>query len=116
MVYQKYIRNFFITACLIMLALGGCGSKEGKSGSEKAELQKPEVQQSEQPSSESTVSSSITQSAGSGIVIDVDGAKLTKEQLESEVKKKMSIIKNRCLLIVNSKSKRMFGSRLLMTL
>ena len=93
MVYQKYIRNFFITACLIMLALGGCGSKEEKSGSEKAELQKPEVQQSEQPSSESTVSSSITQSAGSGIVIDVDGTKLTKEQLESEVKKKMSIIK-----------------------
>jgi peptidyl-prolyl cis-trans isomerase C len=93
MVYQKYIRNFFITACLIMLALGGCGSKDEKSGSEKAELQKPEVQQSEQPSSESTVSSSITQSAGSGIVIDVDGAKLTKEQLESEVKKKMSIIK-----------------------
>ncbi|MCX5846503.1 MAG: peptidylprolyl isomerase [Deltaproteobacteria bacterium] len=93
MVYQKYIRNFFIAACLIMLALGGCGSKEEKSGSEKAELQKPEVQQSEQSSSESTVSSSITQSAGSGIVIDVDGAKLTKEQLESEVKKKMSIIK-----------------------
>ena len=44
MVYQKYIRNFFITACLIMLVLGGCGSKEEKSGSEKAELQKPEVQ------------------------------------------------------------------------
>jgi peptidyl-prolyl cis-trans isomerase C len=93
MVHQKYIRNFFIIACFIMLALGGCGLKEEKSGSEKTELQKPEIQQSEQPSSESTVSSLITQSAGSGIVIDVDGAKLTKEQLESEVKKKMSIIK-----------------------
>ena len=93
MVYQKYSRYFFITVFLIMLALGGCGSKEEKSGSEKAELQKPEVQQSEHSSSESMASSSITPSAGSGIVIDVDGTKLTKEQLESEVKKKMSIIK-----------------------
>ena len=93
MVYQKYSRYFFITVFLIMLALGGCGSKEEKSGSEKAELQKPEVQQSEHSSSESMASSSITPSTGSGIVIDVDGTKLTKEQLESEVKKKMSIIK-----------------------
>jgi peptidyl-prolyl cis-trans isomerase C len=93
MLDQKYIRTFFIAASLIMLTLAGCGSQDTKSGSVQNELQKPEVQQSEAIPSASPLLPAVTQADGNGIVINVDGTKLTKEQMESEVKKKMSAIK-----------------------
>ena len=93
MLNQKYIRTFFITASLIMLTIAGCGSQDAKSGSAQKEVQKPEVQQSEAIPSASPLLPAVTQTDGNGIVIDVDGTKLTKEQMESEVKKKISAIK-----------------------
>ena len=94
---QRYIRTFIIAVCLIMLTLGSCGSKEEKTGSIQTELKKPDGQQSEQTSSTQTASPTETPSGGppvvSGVIINVDGAKLTKDQLESEVKKKVSAIK-----------------------
>lgn len=90
---KKYILNFVIAASLIILTFAGCGSQEKKSGSAQNELQKPEVQQPEATPSASTLLPAVTQADGNGIVIDVDGTKLTKEQMESEVKKKMSAIK-----------------------
>ena len=93
MVEHRYIRTFIIIACLIMFTLVGCGSKEEKSGSMQTELQKPEGQQSEQTPSTQTASPPEAPSAASGVVMDVDGTKLTKDQLEVEVKKKMSAIK-----------------------
>lgn len=91
MIEQKYIRTFIIAACLFMFTLGSCGSKEEKSGSIQTEIQKPEGQQSEQ--TPSTVSPTVPPSGSSGIIIDVDGKKLTKAQLEADVKKKMAAIK-----------------------
>ena len=93
MLDQQYVRIFCITTCLIMFTMAGCGSKESKSGSAQTETQKPELQQSEAPPSPYPDSSAVTPQGGAGIVIDVDGAKLTKEQLESEIKKKMEAIK-----------------------
>jgi peptidyl-prolyl cis-trans isomerase C len=93
MVKNRHILTFIVTACLIMFTLGGCGSKEEKSGSIQNELQKPGGQQSEPAASTQTASPTSAPSGGSGIVIDVDGTKLTKDQLEADVKKKMAAIK-----------------------
>ncbi len=93
MLEKSYVRTFVIAACLIMFTLGGCGSKEEKSGSIQTELQKPEGQQSEQTASTQAASPTLAPAGGSGVVLDVDGAKLTKDQLEAEVKKKMAAIK-----------------------
>ncbi|HVO66813.1 MAG TPA: peptidylprolyl isomerase [Syntrophales bacterium] len=94
---RRYIRTFIITLCLIMLTLGGCGSKEEKIGGMQTELKKPDSQQSEQTPSAQTASPTATPSETSlgtaGVIVDVDGTKLTKDQLEAEVKKKMSAIK-----------------------
>jgi peptidyl-prolyl cis-trans isomerase C len=76
-----------------MFTLSGCGSKEEKSGSIQTELQKPGGQQSEPAASTQEASPTLAPSGGSGVVIDVDGAKLTKDQLEAEVKKKIAAIK-----------------------
>ena len=93
MLEKSYIRTFIIVVCLIMFTLGGCGSKEEKSGSIQTELQKPDGQQSDQTASTQAASPTLTPEGGSGVVIDVDGSKLTKDQLEAEVKKKMAAIK-----------------------
>ena len=87
MLEKSYIRTFVIVTCLLMFTLGGCGSKEEKSGSIQTELQKPDGQQSEQTASTQAASPTLAPAGGSGVVIDVDDAKLTKDQLEAEVKK-----------------------------
>ena len=91
-----YIRIFVVAMCLIMFTLAGCGSKEEKSGSIQTEL-KPDIQQSDKTPSTQTASAtpapSGVSSGAAGVIIDVDGTKLTKDQLEAEVKKKISAIK-----------------------
>jgi len=93
MVNQNYIRAFFIAACLITLVFTGCGSKEEKSGSATTEVQKPEAQQVAPTPSVPPDSSVLTQSSDPGVIVNVDGAKLTKNQLDSDVKKRIAAIK-----------------------
>lgn len=92
MLDHKYFRIILITACLLVFAINGCGSQESKTGNMQTDAQKTDVQQPETtPLLPPT--STVTQAEGTGIAIDVDGAKLTKEQLESEIKRKMEMIK-----------------------
>lgn len=93
MVNPKYIRTFFIAACLITLIFTGCGTKEEKPGSATTEIQKPEVQQEVPTPSAPPESSILTQSSDPGVIVNVDGAKLTKAQLESDVKKRIAAIR-----------------------
>lgn len=93
MVNPKYIRTFFIAACLITLVLTGCGTKEEKPGSATPEIQKPEAEQAAPTPSAPPDSSILTQSSDPGVIVNVDGAKLTKAQLESDVKKRVAAIR-----------------------
>lgn len=93
MAYQKYLRAFFIAFCLITLVLTGCGSKEEKSGSATTEVQKPETQQAAPAPSVSPDAPVLTQSADPGVIVNVDGVKLTKDQLEADLKKRIAAIK-----------------------
>ncbi len=43
MIDEKYVRTLLIIFCLVILTLGGCGSKDEKQASTQTELQKPEA-------------------------------------------------------------------------
>jgi len=92
MLDHKYFRIILITACLLVFAIAGCGSQESKTGNVQTDAQKTEIQQSE-TTPPLPATSAVTQAEGAGIAIDVDGSKLTKEQLESEIKRKIEMIK-----------------------
>ncbi len=93
MAHQKYLRTFFIAFCLITLILTGCGSKEDKSGSATTEAQKPETQQAAPTPSVSSEATVTTQSSDPAIIVNVDGTKLTKDQLDSDLKQRVAAIK-----------------------
>ncbi len=90
MIDEKYIRTLLIVFCLVMLTLSGCGSKDEKQASSQAEVQKPGAQ-SEETVSANPPSPAGAPTAGSTVVIDVDGSKLTQGQVETEVKRIMSV-------------------------
>ncbi len=92
MIDEKYVRTLLIIFCLVILTLGGCGSKDEKQASTQADLQKPEAQ-SEETVSANPASPGVAPTGGSAVVIDVDGSKLTQGQVETEIKKIMSIMK-----------------------
>lgn len=92
MIDEKYIRTLLIVFCLVMLTLSGCGSKDEKQASSQAEVQKPGAQ-SEEAVSANPPSPAGAPTAGSTVAIDVDGSKLTQGQVETEVKRIMSVMK-----------------------
>lgn len=93
MLKQNYSLAILVFACFIMFVIGACGSSEEKPGSVSTEIQKPETQQSDTTPSAQPASPVAAQNTSSGIVIDVDGTKLTKDQLEAEFKKQLALIK-----------------------
>lgn len=93
MIQVKYIRNLLIVFSLVVLTLGGCGSKDEKQASTQTEVQKPEAPPSEETVSASPSSPGVAPTGSSAVVIDVDGSKLTKGQVEAEVKRIMSLTK-----------------------
>ena len=93
MAHQKYLRTFFIASCLIIFIFIGCGSTEEKSGSATTEVQKPETQQAAPTPSVPSDSPVLTQSSDPGVIVNVDGIKLTKDQLDSDMKKRIAAIK-----------------------
>ena len=90
MMDEKCIRTLLIVFCLIILTLGGCGSKDEKQAGTQTELQKPEAPTSD---SANLPSPAVAPSGESAVVIDVDGSKLTQGQVETEVKRIMSVMK-----------------------
>jgi peptidyl-prolyl cis-trans isomerase C len=93
MIDEKYIRTLLIAFCLVILTLGGCGSKDEKQASTQTELQKPEAGQAEGTVSANPPSPAVAPTGGSAVVIDVDGSKLTQGQVETEIKRIMSVMK-----------------------
>jgi peptidyl-prolyl cis-trans isomerase C len=91
MVNPKYIRAIFIAACLIILIFTGCGAKEEKP-SATAEIQKPEAQQAEQTPLVPP-ETMVAPPSEPGVIVNVDGTKLTKDQLDSDVKKRIAALK-----------------------
>jgi peptidyl-prolyl cis-trans isomerase C len=87
---KKCIRTLLIVFCLVILTLGGCGSKDEKQAGTQTELQKPEAPTSD---SANLPSPGVAPSGESAVVIDVDGSKLTQGQVETEVKRIMSVMK-----------------------
>jgi len=90
---KKYIRTLVILFCLVILALGGCGSKDEKQVSTQTEVQKPEAPPSEENVSANPPAPGVTPTGGSAVVIDVDGSKLTQGQVDKEIKRIMSVMK-----------------------
>jgi peptidyl-prolyl cis-trans isomerase C len=93
MIDEKYSRTLLIVFCLVILSLGGCGSKDEKQASTQTEVQKPEAPPSEETVSANPSSPGVAPTGGSAVVIDVDGSKLTQSQVDAEIKKIMSIMK-----------------------
>ena len=93
MIDVKYIRTLLIVFCLVVLTLGGCGSKDEKQASTQTEVQKPEAPPSEETVSASPSSPGVAPTGGSAVVIDVDGSKLTQGQVETEIKRIISLMK-----------------------
>ena len=93
MVDEKYIRNLLIVFCLVILTLGGCGSKDEKQASAQTELQKSEASRSEETVPANPPAPAVAPTGGAAVVIDVDGSKLTHGQVETEIKRIMSAMK-----------------------
>ncbi len=93
MLNPKYIRSLFVIACLIALAIGGCTSGEDKTGGAQTLSQGPEVQPPDNAGAVPPAATTLSQTAGIGTVVDVDGTKLAREQLDAEVTKKLAAIK-----------------------
>ena len=82
-----------IVFCLVILTLGGCGSKDEKQASTQTEVQKPEAPPSEETVSANPSSPGVAPEGGSAVVIDVDGSKLTHGQVETEIKRIIAVMK-----------------------
>ena len=93
MIHKKYIRALVILLCLIIVTLGGCGSRDEKQASTQNELQKPEAPPSEETVSANPSSPGVAPTGGSAVVVDVDGSKLTQGQVDTEIKRMMSVMK-----------------------
>ncbi|MGZ6236687.1 MAG: hypothetical protein ACXWMJ_05155, partial [Syntrophales bacterium] len=93
MIGKKYIRTLVILFCLVMLTLGGCGSKDEKQAGTQTDLPKTEAPPPEGTIPASPASPGVETTGGSAVVIDVDGSKLTQGQVEAEIKKMMSATK-----------------------
>jgi len=93
MIDEKYIRTLLIVFCLVILTLGGCGSKDEKQASTQTELQKSEAPRSEETVPANPPSPAVAPTEGSAVVMDVDGSKLTQGQVETEIKRIMSAMK-----------------------
>ncbi|MGO9137448.1 MAG: peptidylprolyl isomerase [Syntrophales bacterium] len=90
MIDKKYIRNLVILFFIVVLTLGGCGSKDEKQASTQTDLPKTEAPPSEEAVSANPSAPGVAPTGGSAVVIDVDGSKLTQSQVEADIKKIMT--------------------------
>ena len=100
---KKIEKNVFaMTALLlILISVGGCGSKEDKAAKAAQPVMAPAPVTDAAPAATSPVAPSASaageskkEAAASGIAVEVDGVKLTKDQLEAEMQKKLAMLKN----------------------
>jgi len=89
----KTVVHAALLICLVIFAVGGCGTKEEKAGGPQIGDARPGAQQSE--TAPITVQSQEAQSGSSAVVVDVDGTKLTQGELDTEIKKKFAAIKDK---------------------
>jgi peptidyl-prolyl cis-trans isomerase C len=89
-------RGFYfmaISLCLLLLFLSGCNPRE-----EKQATQSSDVQSAAQPSvPQQPLAEQAAPSAGAvppNLVVDVDGHKMTQEQLDAELNKRLSLMKD----------------------
>lgn len=97
MYYHKRSRLILMMVCLFFILFIGCGSKEEKKESAAKEPEKTDstVQPIIPQPGTSADPSSVLPSGPSAVVIDVDGSKLTQGQLDSEIRKKIAVIKEK---------------------
>lgn len=77
----------------MLIALIGCGTKEEKKSSVAVETEKHAVDQTVPPQDTSAVPPTGVPLTASDIVVVVDGSKMTREQVASEIRKKMAAMK-----------------------
>jgi peptidyl-prolyl cis-trans isomerase C len=85
----------FITICLLSLSLTACNPAGEKPAASKSDTQVAAAPQSlpaqqPQPSSPPSTAAAIP----ANLVVDVDGHKMTKEQLNAELEKRMLVVKD----------------------
>lgn len=100
MEYRKQSCLIIATLFLFLVSFIACSSEEEKKVSvtketEKSATEKSAVEQVLPPAEAPATPSSVSPESVSGVVIDVDGSKLTQVQIDSEIIKKMTAIKGR---------------------
>lgn len=95
MTYHRYARLILAAFCVLLFSFTGCGPKEDKKGNVTADQEKPAMEQVA-PAGETPAETALAQPKGpSAVVMDVDGSKLTQGQLDAEMRKKMSTVKEK---------------------
>jgi peptidyl-prolyl cis-trans isomerase C len=96
MLYHKNNRLVLMMVCLLFVAVIGCGAKEEKKESAATEpVQSGQASQQATPQAGAvTEPSSILPSGPAAVVIEVDGSRLTRGQVDAEINKKMAAVKN----------------------
>jgi peptidyl-prolyl cis-trans isomerase C len=105
-VINKIEKNVLVMAALLLLfiSVGGCGSKDDKAAKAAQPVMAPAPVLDAVPSATAPTSpvapsaspaiESKKEASASGIAVEVDGVKLTKDQLEAEMQKKLAMLKN----------------------
>lgn len=94
MPYQRSMIFIAITICLLLLALAACNPREEKPAAPQADARSATTEQApaQQPLPQPPPSSGAAIPAN--LVVDVDGHKMTKEQLNAELDKRMLVVKD----------------------
>lgn len=95
MICHQYTRLILAAFCVFLVSFTGCGPKEEKKGSLTADQEKPTMQQAAPADEIPAAPSPASPKGPSAVVIDVDGSKLTQGQLDAEMRKKMSAVKEK---------------------
>jgi len=100
-VIKKIGKNFLVKTALLLLLISmvGCGPKEEKKATAAQPVMAPALVMDAAPEAtaakppDATAAESKKAIDTSGIAVEVDGVKLTKEQLEADLQKKLAMLK-----------------------
>ena len=102
---KKIGKNLLIMTALllILISVGGCGSKEEKTATAAQPVMAPAPSTDPAPAAAAATSPARTrppaveskkEGVASGLAVEVDGVKLTKDQLETDTQKKVAMLKS----------------------
>ena len=93
MMYRNSPRLILLVLFIFILSFIGCTSKEEKMGPVTTEQSASDMEQATPPMEVPAAPSSVSSASAVAVIIDVDGSKLTRKQLDSEMRIKMEAIK-----------------------